>query len=197
MSNTNYKGLLLYNDLNHGDEDSETHTASTATLMSEKQQQPIQNTFAMAKPNNFCPLKRPAITQVKPFKQQLQSHNHNNIPGMINNITANRKTFNENNLSAVRRIRKPSLWMGNVKYAKQQQQQFLNNKSNNNEVMNLDNEMSMNIGNNEIVGELTQRQIRYKSLLAKIKSFIIEFLLDSSIHGFEYLAKIGLTFIER
>lgn len=197
MSNKNHKGLLLYNDLNHEDEDSETHTASTATLMSEKQQQPLQNTFSMEKPNNFCPLKRPAITQVKPFKQQLQSYNHNNIPGMINNITANRKTFNENNLSAVRRIRKPSLWMGNVEIAKRQQQQFLKNKSNNNEVTNLDNEMSMNIGNNEVVGKSTQRQIRCKSLLAKIKSFIIEFLLDSSIHGFEYLAKIGLTFIER
>lgn len=197
MSNKNHKGLLLYNDLNHEDEDSETHTASTATLMSEKQQQPLQNTFSMEKPNNFCPLKRPAITQVKPFKQQLQSYNHNNIPGMINNITANRKTFNENNLSAVRRIRKPSLWMGNVEIAKRQQQKFLKNKSNNNEVTNLDNEMSMNIGNNEVVGKSTQRQIRCKSLLAKIKSFIIEFLLDSSIHGFEYLAKIGLTFIER
>lgn len=36
-----------------------------------------------------------------------------------------------------------------------------------------------------------------KGLLNKIKSFVREFLLESSIHGFVYLAKIGLNFIER
>jgi len=33
--------------------------------------------------------------------------------------------------------------------------------------------------------------------LAKVQAFIIEFLQGSSIHGFIYLAKLGLNFVER
>lgn len=205
MSQTNYKGLLLHKDLEPDDEDDfhESHTASTVTLISQQQQQQqqqLQQQFnkrlSMTKPNNQA-----RITQVKPYEKSIQLQPYN-IPGMINNIPSHRKHYNnvnENNFTAARRIRKPPLWLGNVENAQKQQQQVLRNKSRNNDAMTFENAtLMMNAANNDTAGNLTARRVLCKGgLVSKVKAFIIEFLQDSSIHGFEYLAKIGLSLIER
>ncbi|KAM7344130.1 pickpocket 9 [Cochliomyia hominivorax] len=171
----------------------ETHTASTVTLSSQQQGQ-----GNLLKPKQAFVSKSHQLQSLN-NEQQLQWNKI--IPGKINYLPSSRKTLNnnnDNNLLAVRRIRKPYLWMGNVEKAKkqrqhkQQQWEALRNKMNNTDNMNFDNDSTK-----EIIGDLSQRQIRCRSLISKIKSFIIEYLLDSSIHGFEYLAKIGLTFVER
>ncbi|XP_023297397.2 sodium channel protein Nach isoform X1 [Lucilia cuprina] len=206
MSYNKYKGLLLQNDFEHDEDDfPESHTASTVTLISQQhQQRQFNKRLSMAKPNN-----QTRITQVKPYEKSIQLQQQQeqqlqpyNIPGIINNIPSHRRHYNninENNFTAVRRIRKPSLWLGNVEKAKQQQQQVLRNKSRNNDAMTFDNDtLMMNVANNDVAGDLTQHRMLCKGgLVSKVKAFIIEFLQDSSIHGFVYLAKIGLSLIER
>ncbi|KNC33399.1 hypothetical protein FF38_09874 [Lucilia cuprina] len=207
MSYNKYKGLLLQNDFEHDEDDfPESHTASTVTLISQQhQQRQFNKRLSMAKPNN-----QTRITQVKPYEKSIQLQQQQeqqlqpyNIPGIINNIPSHRRHYNninENNFTAVRRIRKPSLWLGNVEKAKQQQQkqQVLRNKSRNNDAMTFDNDtLMMNVANNDVAGDLTQHRMLCKGgLVSKVKAFIIEFLQDSSIHGFVYLAKIGLSLIE-
>lgn len=48
----------------------------------------------------------------------------------------------------------------------------------------------------EVPDRRNQRERRVVCL-AKVQAFIIEFLQGSSIHGFIYLAKLGLNFVER
>ena len=49
-----------------------------------------------------------------------------------------------------------------------------------------------------IAGDLRRRKVFTKAdLVSKTQAYIIEYLQDSSIHGFVYLAKIGLSLIER
>ncbi|KAH8252784.1 hypothetical protein KR032_001892 [Drosophila birchii] len=49
----------------------------------------------------------------------------------------------------------------------------------------------------EVLDRRNQRERRRVVCLAKVQAFIIEFLQGSSIHGFIYLAKLGLNFVER
>ncbi|XP_020800368.1 sodium channel protein Nach [Drosophila serrata] len=49
----------------------------------------------------------------------------------------------------------------------------------------------------EVLERRNQRERRRVVCLAKVQEFIIEFLQGSSIHGFIYLAKLGLNFVER
>ncbi|KAH8309449.1 hypothetical protein KR059_009862 [Drosophila kikkawai] len=49
----------------------------------------------------------------------------------------------------------------------------------------------------EALDRRNRRERRRVVCLAKVQAFIIEFLQGSSIHGFIYLAKLGLNFVER
>lgn len=103
-----------------------------------------------------------------------------------------------------RRIRRPPLWLGNsdkaqtVAASKAASNECWNAKAkhsaSNNNTRNVNDDNDAENAKNDVA----QRRFVCKSgLLARTKSFIIEFLQDSSIHGFVYLAKLGLNFIER
>ncbi|XP_073848411.1 pickpocket 9 [Musca autumnalis] len=113
----------------------------------------------------------------------------NNSSNVISNI-------HHHNITTARRIRRPPLWMGH--YEKAKTNENINNYRNTETKIPFLHNDPPPVKEDVTVSDDKQSGASCRSgLLAKAHSFIIEFLLDSSIHGFVYLAKIGLNFIER
>ncbi|XP_075169025.1 pickpocket 9 [Haematobia irritans] len=176
-----------------------TSSSSTTTTPTMKNQQIPGNSNSKSKHQRLD-----VVVPVKPYERgqipNVKSHNQGNkekreqlqIPcGKTDNNSLGGITNNRHhNITTERRIRRPPQWMGN--YEKAKARETLNNYRNSNAKDAITSQEDGDVG-----GEQSKISECRSGLLAKTRSFIIEFLQNSSIHGFVYLAKIGLNFIER
>lgn len=197
------------------------HSAATATTVavSSAEQQISSSTATSSSalrnqqfPGNSSQIKhqRKDVVQVKPCEEQQtenkshQDHNQDEPEKQLQAPLVSNNPYH--NITTVRRIRRPPQWMGN--YEKAKARGNLNNYRNAKAKAPsrlhpaIDNYAEADPANAAECDGEEQNSSSSSSgcrsgLLAKVRSFIIEFLQDSSIHGFVYLAKIGLNFIER
>ncbi|XP_011293257.1 sodium channel protein Nach [Musca domestica] len=135
------------------------------------------------------------LNQRQAKRQELPLLNHAVVADDGDNSPTNIGNIHHHNITTARRIRRPPLWMGH--HEKTKTNENVNNYR--------DAKTKMPFLHNDAVEEDVLAAADDKQsdsgcrtgLLAKAHSFIIEFLQNSSIHGFGYLAKMGLNFLER
>ena len=215
----NHNGLLYRHNSKHthaGNE--EDNDSPTSSLVLNKSQQPRQQLNKISENKNARNL-----TRIKPYDNlQLQSFNNKPTQQPLTLRRIRKPSLRLENIEKFQHEQRHQQhhqhqWHQHQhQHHVQHQQQVLRSKSKNNDVNTmtfnrnkahdviagnanaLTNAVADNNDNDVIAGDLRRRKVFSKAdLVSKIQAYIIEYLQDSSIHGFVYLAKIGLSLIER